>query len=198
MNCVFGLYDKSPHSRTISHPDKALKMPPKELKKGGKPAQVKGACDLALEENKEFVKTFFSAEGAEPIYGYRVASTEGIEPERCTAKAGTQGYNGSCIVNTYMSFGTATDVSIPVEGGSSVIVPERFLKQKGNCVHPQLFKAGDVVLCKAGRVEKHVDVGFMTAVGVRSWSEVGAWIPAEKVERAIKEGRLKIWGTGEK
>lgn len=201
------LVDKSLYS--LEHPYKLLKthktakttnmpaMPVKvrELKKGGKPAQVKGACDLVLEQNKEFLKAFFSGEApAEPLMACR-AKTFGVEPEKSVASAGLQGYGGSRVVNVSVTFGTAVDYLIQTESGGLIVVPPRFLNQKGSGIHPQLFKVGDVILTQSGSCEKTVNIGAWDgemAVGVRGWAEVSGWIPADKVDRAIKEKRLVI------
>jgi len=165
-------------------------MPAKELKKGGKPAQVKGACDVALDENKEWLRQLFSAEGVQ-VEGVRV-KTLGVEHEQRVASAGLKGFGGSRVVNSFVSFGTDTDFILETTGGGTVVVPQRFLNARGG-VHQNLFKVGDVVITTGGTCEKKVNIGSRTgqmAVGARGWREVCAWIPAEKVERALKEGRL--------
>ena len=165
-------------------------MPAKELKKGGKPAQVKGACDVALDENKEWLRQLFSTEGLQ-VEGVRV-KTLGVEHEQRVASAGLKGFGGSRLVNTFVSFGTDTDFILETTGGGVVVVPQRFLNARGG-VHQNLFKVGDVVITSGGTCEKKVNIGSRSgqmAVGARGWREVCAWIPAEKVERALKEGRL--------
>ena len=171
-------------------------MPAKELKKGGKPAQVKGACDIALDENKEFLRAFFAGEvPAVPAVGMRI-KTLGAEHEQRTASAGIRGGKGmgSGITNVSMTFGTDTDFILTTEdGGDDVVVPKRFLNHRGD-VHQNLFKVGDVILTTVGSCEKKVNIGLWSgalAVKGRGWHEVVAWIPADKVARAIKEGRLR-------
>ena len=91
-----------------------------------------------------------------------------------------------------MTFGTDTDKIIETELGGETVVPQRFLSQRGD-VHPDAFGLGDVVITRVNGNVKVVNVGTWTgeqAVRGRGWHEVYAWIPAEKVERAIKEGRL--------
>ena len=171
-------------------------MPPKELKKGGKPAQVKGACDIALDENKEFLRAFFAGEApAEVPMGMRIKKL-GAEHEKRTASAGLRGGKGmgSGITNVSVSFGTDTDFILETEdGGDDVVVPKRFLNHRGE-VHQNLFKVGDVILTTLGSCEKKVNIGLWSGALVvkgRGWHEVSAWIPADKVARAIKEGRLR-------
>jgi len=167
-------------------------MPAKELKKGGKPAQVKGACDVALDENKEFLRAFFSAEAPQAMLGLVVKSF-GAEHEKRQASAGLKGYGGSRLVNVSVCFGTDTDYILETTDGAHVVVPKRFLNNRGD-VHQSLFKVGDVILTTTGSCEKKVNIGSWTgelAVGGRGWLEVAAWIPADKVARAVKEGRLR-------
>ena len=169
------------------------KMPAKELKKGGKPAQVKGACDVALDENKEFLRAFFSGEPAEVAVGL-VVKTMGVEHEKRQASAGLRSGRGcGTFQGVSVSFGTDTDYVLETADGGLVVVPQRFLNHRGD-VHQNLFKVGDVILTAVGSCEKHVNIGSrlgQMAVGGRGWHEVRAWIPAEKVARAIKEGRLR-------
>ena len=173
---------------------------PKELKKGGKPEQKAGACDMVLQENKAFLKDFFSREVSQPIpWGSRIARL-GVPHEKSVASAGLETYGPSSkMCNRVVTFGTATDYLLETETGGRIVVPARFLNARGN-VHQQLFKVGDVIFTDAGSQEKRVNIGMKTcaeAVGVRRWHEVRAWIPAEKVDRAIKEGRLTIPGREE-
>lgn len=166
-------------------------MPAKELKKGGKPAQVKGACDVALDENKEFLKTFFSGEPAEAVIGV-VVKAMGVEQEKRTASAGITSYGGTRVTNFSMTFGTDTDFILETADGREVVVPKRFLNNRGG-VHQNLFKVGDVILTTMNGCEKSVNIGLRNGAMMtqgRGWQEVKAWIPADKVARAIKEGRL--------
>jgi hypothetical protein len=167
-------------------------MPAKELKKGGKPAQVKGACDIALDENKEFLRTFFAGEApAVPALGMRI-KTLGAEHEERTASAGIIGYGGTRMTNTSMTFGTDTDFILTTEDGADdVVVPKRFLNHRGG-VHQNLFKVGDVIFTTVNSCEKSVNIGKRGLLTKgRGWHEVVAWIPADKVARALKEGRLR-------
>ena len=169
-------------------------MPAKELKKGGKPAQVKGVCDVVLDENKEFLRTFFSGEApAAPAMGMRIKSL-GAEHEKRTASAGIVSY-GRGMCNTTMTFGTDTDFILTTEdGGDDVVVPKRFLNHRGE-VHQSMFKVGDVIITAVNGCEKSVNIGMRNGAMVtkgRGWHEVVAWIPAEKAARAVKEGRLRL------
>ena len=166
---------------------------PKELKKGGKPEQKVGTCDIVLEENKAFLKQLFAGEAAAPLMGSRVVRL-GVAHEKSVASAGIESYGGSRMTNTVVEFGTATDYLLETHTGGRIVVPARFLNAKGN-VHQQLFKVGDVIFTESGSQEKRVNIGRKScaeAVGVRRWHEVCAWIPAEKVDRAIKEGRIIV------
>lgn len=164
---------------------------PKELKKGGKPAQVVAPIKLVQEENKAFLRALFAGE-IPAVYGAHVTSLE-MAHEKSQASAGIKGGRGGCgIVNFSMTFGTDTDKIIQTELGGETVVPQRFLSQRGD-VHQDVFGLGDVVITRVSGNVKVVNVGTWTgeqAVRGRGWHEVYAWIPAEKVERAIKEGRL--------
>ena len=164
---------------------------PKELKKGGKPAQVVAPIKLVQEENKAFLKALFAGE-IPAVHGAHVTSLQ-MAHEKCQASAGIRGGGrGGGIVNFSMTFGTDTDKIIETELGGETVVPQRFLSQRGD-VHPDAFGLGDVVITRVNGNVKVVNVGTWTgeqAVRGRGWHEVYAWIPAEKVERAIKEGRL--------
>jgi hypothetical protein len=168
-------------------------MPAKELKKGGKPAQVKGMCDVVLDENKEFLRAFFAGEVSAPAVGMRIKSL-GAEHEKRTASAGIVSY-GRGMCNTTMTFGTDTDFILTTEdGGDDVVVPKRFLNHRGE-VHQSMFKVGDVIITTVNGCEKSVNIGMRNGAMVtkgRGWHEVKCWIPAEKVARAIKEGRLQL------
>jgi hypothetical protein len=169
-------------------------MPAKELKKGGKPAQVKGVCDVVLDENKDFLRTFFAGEApAAPTVAMRVKSL-GAEHEKRTASAGIVSY-GRGMSNTTMTFGTDTDFILTTEdGGDDVVVPKRFLNHRGE-VHQSMFKVGDVIITVVNGCEKSVNIGMRNGAMVtkgRGWHEVKAWIPADKVARAVKEGRLRL------
>lgn len=168
-------------------------MPAKELKKGGKPAQVKGMCDVVLDANKEFLRAFFAGEASAPAVGMRIKSL-GAEHEKRTASAGIVSY-GRGMCNTTMTFGTDTDFILTTEdGGDDVVVPKRFLNHRGE-VHQSMFKVGDVIITTVNGCEKSVNIGMRNGAMVtkgRGWHEVKCWIPAEKVARAIKEGRLQL------
>ncbi len=168
-------------------------MPAKELKKGGKPAQVKGMCDVVLDENKDFLRAFFAGEVSAPAVGMRIKSL-GAEHEKRTASAGIVSY-GRGMCNTTMTFGTDTDFILTTEdGGDDVVVPKRFLNHRGE-VHQSMFKVGDVIITTVNGCEKSVNIGMRNGAMVtkgRGWHEVKCWIPAEKVARAIKEGRLQL------
>jgi hypothetical protein len=118
----------------------------------------------------------------------------GVEHEKRQASAGLRGgRGGGTFQGVSVSFGTDTDYVLETTDGGQVVVPKRFLNHRGD-VHQNLFKVGDVVLTSVGSCEKHVNIGSrlgQMAVGGRGWHEVRAWIPAEKVARAIKEGRLR-------
>jgi len=164
----------------------------KEKTKGGKPAQVKGVSEIALEENKAFLKTLFTTEAA-PLDGQRIIAV-GVEPEKSVASAGVSSYNGTRVTNTVVNFGTSVDYLVETEGGRLLVVPQRFLSSRGN-IHQDLFKVGDVVLSRPASCTKEVNIGLWSgqnAVGVRHWWEVYAWIPADKVSRAVKEGRVTV------
>ena len=171
-----------------------IAMKAKELKKGGKPAQVQGRHAVALEENKSLIADLFAGEAT--VKGFRLLEV-GVVPEKSVASAGIASYGGTAMTNKFVHFGTATDFLCRVEGcAQPVVVPERFLNQKGNAIHPELFKVGDVIFLDYGSAEKKVDVGSWNgeaAVGVRTWSEVSGWMPANKVERAVKEGKMAIF-----
>jgi len=172
------------------------KLRTKEKTKGGKPAQVKGAPEIALEENKAFLKTLFSGECA-PLTGQRIVAV-GIEPEKSIASAGVSSYNGTRVTNTVVHFGTAVDYLIQTEGGRVLVVPQRFLNSRGN-IHQDLFKVGDIVFSRSDSCTKEVNIGAWSgqnAVGVRRWWEVYAWLPADKIARAVKEGRVEIPDEG--
>jgi nucleoid-associated protein YgaU len=159
------------------------------LKKGGKPAQVVSPIKAVQEENKAFLKSLFAGEVA-PIYGARITRMA-IPHVEGQASAGIKSY-GRGMTNFTMSFGTATDYILETELGGETVVPKRFLNQRGD-VHQELFKVGDVVITRVDGQIKLVNIGLRggeLCKGGRSWHEVYAWIPAEKVERAIKEGRL--------
>jgi hypothetical protein len=163
---------------------------PKELRKGGKPAQVKGAYEIALEENKTFLKTLFSGAAA-PLIVTRIKAV-GIAPEKSQASAGLATYGGSRMTNTVVQFGTAVDYLLETETGCIVLVPSRFLNNKGS-IHQDLFKVGDAIVTTGGSCTKEVNIGLRSgrmAVGERRWLEVAAWVPAEKLERALKEKRV--------
>jgi hypothetical protein len=164
-------------------------MPAKELKKGGKPAQVKGACDVAQDANKEFLRAFFSAEAPQALMG-QIVKTMGVEHEKRSASAGIIAYGGTRMTNTSMTFGTDTDFILETTEGAEVVVPQRFLNHRGG-VHQNLFKVGDVIITTVNGCEKSVNIGVhgLLTKG-RGWHEVAAWIPADKVARAVKEGRL--------
>jgi len=167
-------------------------MPPKELKKGGKPAQVKGACDVALDDNKEFLRGFFAGEPTQAV-GLMV-KTMGVEHEKRQASAGLKGgRGGGTFQGVSMSFGTDTDYILETTDGGQVVVPQRFLNHRGD-VHQNLFTVGAVILTTMGSCEKSVNIGLRNGAMLtkgRGWQEVTAWIPADKVPRAIKEGRLR-------
>lgn len=168
-------------------------MPAKELKKGGKPAQVKGACDVAQDANKEFLRAFFSAEAPQALMG-QIVKTMGVEHEKRSASAGIIAYGGTRMTNTSMTFGTDTDFILETTEGAEVVVPQRFLNHRGG-VHQNLFKVGDVIITTVNGCEKSVNIGMRNGAMVtkgRGWHEVKCWIPAEKVARAIKEGRLQL------
>lgn len=167
-----------------------IAMKVKELKKGGKPAQVLGRHAVALEENKTLLA---GLDSASPLQGFRLLEV-GVAPEKSVASAGIASYGGTAMTNKFVHFGTATDFLCRVEGcDQPIVVPERFLNQKGNAIHPELFKVGDVIFLDYGSAEKKVDVGSWNgeaAVGLRTWSEVAGWMPANKVDRAAKEGKV--------
>ena len=98
-------------------------MPAKELKKGGKPAQVKGACDVALDENKEWLRQLFSSEPTHQVEGVRV-KTLGVEHEQRVASAGLKGFGGSRLVNSFVTFGTDTDFILETTGLSLIHISE--------------------------------------------------------------------------
>jgi hypothetical protein len=167
-------------------------MPAKELKKGGKPAQVKGTCDVVMDENKAFLKALFSGEPAEALLGL-VVKTLGVEHEKRQASAGITAYGGTRMTNLSMTFGTDTDYILETADGGEVVVPKRFLNHRGE-VHQSMFKVGDVIITTTNGCEKTVNIGLRNGAMMtkgRGWHEVKAWIPADKVARAVKEGRLR-------
>ncbi len=105
-----------------------IAMKVKELKKGGKPAQVLGRHAVALEENKTLLA---GLDSASPLQGFRLLEV-GVAPEKSVASAGIVRYGGTAMTNHYVHFGTATDFLCRVEGcDQPIVVPERFLNQKG-------------------------------------------------------------------
>ena len=164
---------------------------PKVLQKGGKPAQVVSPIKLVTDENKAFLKALFAGEVA-PVYGARITRMA-IPHVVGQASAGIKSY-GRGMTNFTMTFGTDTDYILETELGGETVVPKRFLNQRGE-VHQDFFKAGDVVITRVEGLIKLANIGTRTGElckGGRSWHEVHAWIPADKVERAIKEGRLTL------
>ena len=165
----------------------------KQLLKGGKPMQGASPVKAALEENKTWLRKLFAGE-MEPVVGARVKAVS-MAHVKSQASAGLSGGGrGYGIVNVSMTYGTDTDFIIETDIGGETVVPKRFLNQRGD-VHQELFKVGDVVITTVGSSEKTVNIGSRTgamAVGGRGFHEVCAWIPAEKVERALKEGRLTM------
>jgi hypothetical protein len=164
---------------------------PKQLLKGGKPAQGASPVKAALDENKAWLRNLFSSE-SEPVVGARVTSMSMVHAKSQASAGLSGGGRGYGIVNVSMSYGTDTDHIIETDIGGETVVPKRFLNQRGD-IHQELFKVGDVVITTVGSCEKTVNIGSRTgamAVGGRGFHEVCAWIPADKVERALKEGRL--------
>jgi hypothetical protein len=166
---------------------------PKQLLKGGKPMQGASPVKAALDENKAWLKKLFAGD-MEPVVGARVTAMS-MAHVKSQASAGLRGgRGGSGIVNVSMTYGTDTDYILETDIGGETVVPKRFLNQRGD-VHQELFKTGDVVITLVGSCEKTVNIGSRTgamAVGGRGFHEVCAWIPADKVERALKEGRLTM------
>lgn len=165
---------------------------PKQLLKGGKPVQGVNQVKVVSDENKAWLKKLFAGE-LEPVVGARVTAMS-MAHVKSQASAGLSGGRGGGIVNVSMSYGTDTDYILETDIGGETVVPKRFLNQRGD-VHQELFKAGDVVITVVGSAEKTVNIGSRTgamAVGGRGFHEVCAWIPADKVERALKEGRLTM------
>ncbi len=166
----------------------------KELKKGGKPAQVPARHMVLIEENKAFLKDLFSKEPA-GLVGFRLTEVN-VEPEKSIASAGNIRYGGSRVVNSYVSFGTSTDFLCRVQGvqqESPVVIPERFLNQKKTGIHPELFKVGDILFLESHSSVKNVNIGKSGMIeGVRVSSQVCGWLPAEKEARAVKEGRVIV------
>jgi hypothetical protein len=165
----------------------------KQLLKGGKPVQGVNQMKVIVDENKAWLKKLFAGE-VEPVVGARVTAMS-MAHVKSQASAGLRGGGrGGGIVNISMTYGTDTDYIIETDIGGETVVPRRFLNQRGD-VHQDLFKAGDVVITTVGSCEKTVNIGSWSgamAVGGRGFHEVCAWIPADKVERALKEGRLTM------
>jgi hypothetical protein len=164
---------------------------PKQLAKGGKPIQAPCPMKAVIEENKAFLKDLFTGDAA-PIVGARVVSMHMAHQKRTASAALMRAGVKSTVLQA--SFGTDTDYIIETDAGGETVVPQRFLTQRSE-VHPDLFKEGDVVITRVNGCTKNVNFGLwsgeLTACG-RGWHEVYAWIPAEKVARALKEGRITL------